>query len=65
MKIKNRIQKLEQSIFKNRKYPAICVETIDGELSINEEKSDPDALQKFYRDLDLVYGNKTSEERNK
>lgn len=65
MQIKNRIQKLEQNIFQNRKYPAICVEIIDGELSINEEKSDPEALRKFYQDLELVYGNKEPVERNK
>ncbi len=64
MRIKNRIQKLEQSFFRNKQSPAIVVEIIDGEISINEEKSDPEALRQFYHDVELVYGNKTEERRN-
>lgn len=64
MRIKNRIQKLEQSFFRNKQSPAIVVEIIDGEISINEEKSDPEVLRQFYHDVELVYGNKTEERRS-
>jgi len=64
MQIKNRIQKLEQSFYRDKQSPGIVVEMIDGEISINEEKSDPEALCQLYHDLKLVYGNKTEERKS-
>jgi hypothetical protein len=64
MLVKNRIQKLEQSFLRSKQSPAIVVEIIDGEISIDEEKSDPEALRQLYHDVELVYGNKAEERRS-
>lgn len=64
MQIKNRIQKLEQYYFRYEQRLGIVVETIDEELSINKEKSDPEALREFYHNLKLAYGTKEEERRS-
>jgi len=64
MKINNRLLRLEQIILPKKKFIGIFVEMVNGEIHIDEEKSEPDALRQLYHDLKLAYGKKAPEERS-